>query len=397
MQGSPARPRPWGLWLVGARGSVATTTTAGIAALARGLAGPSGLVTGTAAFAAVELPALEDVVVGGWDLADDPLPKRAEQLEAGGVLPAGLATAVTDDLAEVDARVAVGVADEQAATAPASSLARLRQDLSTFRTRHDLHDVVVVNVASTEPPQPADRAHEDADALLRAVAADRPVLSTTGLYAVAALTSGACYVEFTPALAATLPALAQLADRHGTTVAGRDGKTGETLLKTALAPMFADRALRVRSWSGVNLLGGGDGATLADPSAAASKLASKAAPLEAILGYRPEGPVRIDNVPDLGDWKTAWDLITFEGFLGTRMQLQLTWQGCDSALAAPLVLDLARLSAAAKRAGHTGVLPALAYFFKAPLGTDEHRLDRQFDQLLRWAGGLRPRDGTTPA
>jgi myo-inositol-1-phosphate synthase len=389
MQDTADRPRrPWGLWLVGARGSVATTAAVGHAALTRGLVPPTGLVTALAAFDCADLPGLDGLVLGGWDTADDPLAKRAEALQAGGVIPQGLPGAVTDALDAADERIRPGIAAEDAQRHPAEALDRLRADLVAFREDHDLERVVVVNLASTEPPMAPDPAHARADDLLTALAADRPVLSPGGLYAVAALLAGCPFVDFTPSSATALPAIAELAERAALPLAGRDGKTGETLVKTALAPMFADRALRVRSWSGMNLLGGGDGATLADPSSAASKLASKATPLEAILGYRPEGPVRIDNVPDLGDWKTAWDLITFEGFLGTRMQLQFTWQGCDSALAAPLVLDLARLTAAAHRAGRSGALDALGYFFKAPLGSDEHRLDRQFLTLIAWAAGL---------
>lgn len=168
-----------------------------------------------------------------------------------------------------------------------------------------------------------------------------------------------------------LPALDELAQLRGVPHVGRDGKTGETLVKAALAAMFADRALRVCSWSGTNLLGGGDGAALARPGSATSKLRSKALGLEAILGYPVEGLLHIDHVEDLEEWKTAWDHVTFEGFLGTRMSLQFTWQGCDPALAAPL-----------------GALDALAFFFKDPVGTGEHRLDRQFARLCAWAARL---------
>ena len=147
-------------------------------------------------------------------------------------------------------------------------------------------------------------------------------------------------------------------------VAGRDGKTGETLVKAALAPMFAARNLRVRSWFGQNILGNSDGRTLAEPTARASKQRSKGALLPAILGYQPDAHVGIDYVPSLGDWKVAWDHIAFDGFLGTRMSLQLSWQGADSILAAPLVIDLARLVDLALRRREAGVLPYLAAFFK---------------------------------
>ena len=242
-------------------------------------------------------------------------------------------------------------------------------------------------MSSTEAPLADHPAHADPEHLLAAVAADADVLAPSGLYALAALDAGHAFVDFTPSSALLVPAILELAERAAP-VAGRDGKTGETLVKTALAPMFADRALQVHSWSGINLLGGGDGETLADPVTARSKVDSKSSVLADILGYEPQGPVRIDNVPDLGDWKTAWDLVTFEGFLGTRMQMQFTWEGCDSTLAAPLVLDLARLSIAATAAGRTGAQRGLGFFFKAPLGDGPRRLGEQFAELVGWADGL---------
>ena len=151
--------------------------------------------------------------------------------------------------------------------------------------------------------------------------------------------------------------------------------------------MFAMRNLRVRSWSGLNLLGGGDGANLADPAANAAKVASKQRVLGDALGYQPEGTSRIDYVEEIGDFKTAWDLVTFAGFLGTGMRVEFTWHGCDSALAAPLVLDLARLTAAAHRAGRAGPLPELGFFFKDPLGDGAVRAGRAVGHPGRLRGG----------
>jgi myo-inositol-1-phosphate synthase len=195
-------------------------------------------------------------------------------------------------------------------------------------------------------------------------------------------------VDFTPSTGTRLPALAALAAEQRVPYAGHDGKTGETLLKSVLAPMFALRHLRVRSWSGMNLLGGGDGASLAEPAANAAKTASKQRVLRETLGYEPEGQTRIDYVPDIGDFKTAWDLITFGGFLGTPMRLEFTWHGCDSALAAPLVLDLARLAAAAHADGWVGPIHPLAFFFKDPLGEVEHSLPAQWLLLRSFVEGL---------
>jgi len=152
--------------------------------------------------------------------------------------------------------------------------------------------------------------------------------------------------------------------------------------------MFSARALKVRSWAGTNLLGGGDGETLADPVTANSKLESKARGLAALLGDDVTAPLHIDNVPDLGEVKTAWDHVSFEGFLGARMSLQFTWTGYDSALAAPLILDLARFVTAAHAAGQSGALTELGFFFKDPLGSDEHRFAEQTARLVAWAGAL---------
>jgi myo-inositol-1-phosphate synthase len=267
----------------------------------------------------------------------------------------------------------------------AGTLSRLRADLDAFREDHGLRDVVVVNVASTEPLPPASCVELAADDLARAAAAGSREVPASLLYAIAALQSGCAYVDFTPSPATRARGVDELARDRGLPYAGRDGKTGETLLKAALAPMFADRALAVRSWAATNLLGGGDGRTLARPETAASKLASKSGVISGVLGDDVEAPVRIDYLADLGEWKTAWDMISFEGFLGTRMRMQFIWDGCDSALAAPLVLDLARLAGLALQRGETGPLGQLGYFFKDPVGTSEHRLAQQFEVLRSWA------------
>jgi myo-inositol-1-phosphate synthase len=167
-------------------------------------------------------------------------------------------------------------------------------------------------------------------------------------------------------------------------VAGSDGKTGETFMKSVLAPALGQRNLRVRSWAGMNILGGGDGATLSDPTHAQSKLNSKGKLLDEILGYPVEAPIHIEDVRDMGEWKTAWDHIVFEGFLGVRMKLQFTWEGCDSTLAAPLLLDLMRLMGLALERGERGTMSNLAFFFKDPAGTREHALHRQYEMLERW-------------
>ncbi|MDT0396501.1 MULTISPECIES: inositol-3-phosphate synthase [Streptomyces] len=367
---SPA-PR-FGVWLIGARGSVATTAIAGCAAVAAGLHPPTGMVTETAPFAASHLPALSSLVFGGHDTVDCPLPKRAEHLAEGGVLPHGLPAAVHAELVAADREIRPG-------GPPPGDTGRTQDewidvfaaDIRDFVRRQDLAGAVVVNVASTEPA-PADGS-----------------LPPSSLYAAAALRAGCPYVNFTPSTGLHHPALAGLAESFGLPYAGRDGKTGQTLLRSVLGPMFLQRALAVRAWSGTNLLGGGDGAALADPAAAAAKNAGKERVLADTLGTTPEGEVHIDDVPALGDWKTAWDHIAFDGFLGARMILQTTWQGCDSSLAAPLVLDLARLTVRAHQQGLTGPLSELGFYFKDPVGDGPSSLAEQYTQLRHFAERLR--------
>ncbi|MET9866688.1 inositol-3-phosphate synthase [Streptomyces sp. NPDC006386] len=371
MSASLPRPRV-GVWLIGARGSVATTVVTGCAAVAAGLHPPTGMVTETPAFTDSGLPALSDLVFGGHDTLDCPLPKRAETLTAGGVLPPGLATAVTAELAAADREIRPGGPAPGDTRIEADLIAAFTHDIRDFTHRHGLQRTVVVNVASTEPASQGPGA---------------PLPAST-LYALAALRAGCAYVNFTPSEGMHHPVAAHEAQHSGLPHAGRDGKTGQTLLRAVLGPMFAQRALNVRAWSGTNLLGGGDGAALADPAAAAAKNAGKERVLADTLGHVPEGEVHIDDVPALGDWKTAWDHIAFDGFLGTRMILQTIWQGCDSALAAPLVLDLARLTARAHEKGLTGPLGALGFYFKDPVGEGPSGLSEQYEALVRFGRGL---------
>ncbi|MEV0171425.1 inositol-3-phosphate synthase [Streptomyces sp. NPDC050803] len=370
MSASLSRP-PVGVWLIGARGSVATTVVAGCAAVAAGLQPPTGMVTETPAFADCGLPPLPSLVFGGHDTVDCPLPKRAEELAAGGVLPPGLPAAVAAELAAADREIKPGGPLPGDTRTEDELIVAFAADIQSFVRERGLARAVVVNVASTEPA-PSGRA-----------------LPPSTLYAAAALRAGCPYVNFTPSTGLHHPSLAAPAAVSGLPYAGRDGKTGQTLLRAVLAPMFTQRALTVRAWSGSNLLGGGDGAALADPAAAAAKNAGKERVLTDVLGQAPEGEVHIDDVPALGDWKTAWDHIAFDGFLGTRMILQTIWQGCDSALAAPLILDLARLTTRAHERGLAGPLTDLAFYFKDPLGEGPAALADQYTALVRFAGRLR--------
>ncbi|MEV3861219.1 inositol-3-phosphate synthase [Streptomyces sp. NPDC050095] len=376
MSAEPSLPTTsprFGVWLIGARGSVATTAVAGCAAVAAGLHPPTGMVTETTPFTDSALPTLSSLVFGGHDTASCPLPKRAEHLAAGGVLPHGLPAAVAAELAAADREIRPGgpLPGRDDGRPQDELIASFAADIRDFVRRQDLAGAVVVNVASTEPV-PADG-----------------VLPPSSLYAAAALQADCPYVNFTPSSGLHHPALASTVATASVPYAGRDGKTGQTLLRSVLGPMFLQRALDVRAWSGTNLLGGGDGAALADPAAAAAKNAGKERVLADTLGISPQGEVHIDDVPALGDWKTAWDHIAFDGFLGARMVLQTTWQGCDSALAAPLVLDLARLLLRARTVGLTGPRPELGFYFKDPDGDASSALGEQFATLVDFGRRLR--------
>jgi myo-inositol-1-phosphate synthase len=373
-----------GVWLIGARGSVAATSVIGALALRAGLTDPTGCVTELPELHSPEIPGLGDLVFGGHDISSNPLAKKADTLAAAGIVPAWLVRALADELSAVEKELRpVPEAGNQAATADL-----IGADLIDFQRRNDLDRVVVINVSTTEAVPEPHPAHADLGALEAELATSQTLLPPSSLFAYAAFRAGCPYVDFTPSTGARLPALDQLARRQRLPYSGHDGKTGETLVKSVLAPMFALRNLRVRTWSGINLLGGGDGANLAEPAANAAKTASKQRVLAETLGYVPQGTTRIDYLEDIGDFKTAWDLVTFEGFLGVPMRMEFTWHGCDSALAAPLVLDLARLTAAAHRAGRSGPLSELAFFFKDPFGSEPHALAEQWRVLRGFVAGL---------
>jgi myo-inositol-1-phosphate synthase len=388
-----------GVWLVGARGAIATCVSYGLAGLRAGLLEPIGLVTEREPFRRLGLVAFEDLVLGGHEIARGSLSQSAGELVRHGVLASELVAAASAEAAELDARIRPGVLDQAdvgraeldpraaalGAAAPRERTDRLSEDLRAFRDEHGLARLVVVYLASVEPWTAPEPYWNELAAFERALDQDG-VFPASSLYAYAALIAGAAFVNFTPNRASSLGALRELARARGLPHCGSDGKTGETLLKTTLAPMFAARALRVLSWQGYNLLGNPDGAALADPLRARVKLENKDAPLYSILDDEGlHSRVAIDYVPSLHDWKTAWDFVHFEGFLGARMSLQFTWSGSDSALAAPLVLDLARWAELALRRGERGEMAHTACYFKAPLGGGTHDFHRQFARLLEYA------------
>ena len=394
-----------GVWIIGARGGVATTAIVGALAWREGLTGTTGLITSSELFAGVPLASPADLVIGGHDVRDTSLVDCAAEIaEATGTFHPALLAALRPALEETDAHLRPGilfrsgaaietlpgVRDDAREASPSAALARIESDLRAFVDEHALERLVVVHLASTEPKLAAHPAHEDLAALERALADDDPApFIASTLYALAAARLGAAFLNFTPSPGALLPAVDAALTKAGSPFAGSDGKTGETLVKSALAPMFRYRNLRVLSWQGYNMLGDRDGEVLAHEENRAAKIESKDHLLHEYLGYPLHSKVSIDYVPSLDDWKTAWDFIHFEGFLGVKMSLQFTWQGCDSILAAPLVLDLVRLLDLALRRGESGACEHLGLFFKSPHGSREHDLHRQFHQLAEYLDGAR--------
>ncbi len=271
-----------------------------------------------------------------------------------------------------------------------AQLAKVEADLRAFRARHRLERVVCVNLTSTEPPLRPSAAHRSLAAFERAIARDdRKAVRPSAIYALAAARLGMPFVHFTPSESAVLPAIREAFATTKTPWMGRDGKTGETLVKSALAPMFAYRNLRVLTWQGYNILGDRDGRVLADDDNKRTKVATKDALLPSILGYPLHTHVGIDYVPSLHDLKTAWDFVHFQGFLGFKMALQFIWQGCDAILAAPLVLDLVRFADLAQRRGESGPMTHLGSYFKQPADVAEHDLHRQWATLVAYLDRVR--------
>jgi myo-inositol-1-phosphate synthase len=369
-----------GLWLIGAFGGVGSSVALGLASLKRNLIATTGLVTALPEFAGLDLDGPGDFVLGGHEIRPGHFATASSTV--GGGTPAyspSLIETCREELDRWSANVVVAPNDQLNVT-------QYQDDLRSFVSRHRLDQLVMVNVASTEPPVVERTEHTDLSALKNAIAAsNRDALPPSSWYAYAAIDAGIPYVNFTPSPGVSLPALIELATAKKVPIAGSDGKTGETLVKSALAPMFGARHLKVLSWVGHNILGNRDGQVLSDPAIRKSKLRSKDQAIAAILGEQTQSQTSIEYVESLDDWKTAWDHIHFQGFLGVRMNLQFTWQGCDSALAAPLVIDLARLTLLAQRRGEGGPLPHLAAFFKSPLGSDEHDFSRQMTMLMTYA------------
>ncbi len=390
-----------GLWLIGAWGGVSTTVAVGLAGLQAGVAPETALVTSLPRFTRLKLADWPQFMIGGHEIRETNYATEAEVLHKNShVFDRDLLNTVAPRLAEFDKNVRPGTlinvgstiekfaGPETRATRgekPFVAIKRIRADIEEFRKTNGLGHVIVLNLSSTEPPLESEATSWDWAKLSKTLAdGDASPVPASSIYAIAAMESGFSFVNFTPSVGSNLPALEEFALKQGCLHVGRDGKTGETMLKSVLAPMFAARNLKVMSWVGHNIFGNMDGKVLDDPINKANKVRSKDHLLTEILGYKPQTLVSIEYIESMGDWKTAWDHIHFEGFLGTKMTMQFTWQGCDSLLAAPLALDLVRLTEREHRRGKSGVMNHLAAFFKSPMGPHESDFAKQFIALERW-------------
>jgi len=382
-----------GVWLVGAYGDIATTLIVGSCAIRNNLISRNGLVTELSPMQQLDLIKLDELIIGGHDIVDNTVANQAESIcVRSRTYSYPLLQQVTAQLEKINEDIVVAPELSWNVLQPVKDLPaldelcnKIRTMIQQFAAKHKLDHVVVVNIASAEEQNPLTEAHEDFAAFLNLLATDRKdLVPPSMLCAYAALMEDCSYINFTPNIGASIGALQNLALERKLPYYGNDGKTGETLVKTVLAPMFAARNLRVMSWEGTNLLGNGDGETLDKPENCKNKIQNKAAVLPQILGYPVHSGIHINYVPSLGDWKTAWDLIHFQGFLDVPMTMQFIWQGCDSILAAPLIIDMIRLAEFAHRNGEQGAMRHLACFFKNPIEVDEHAFYKQFEMLLNY-------------
>jgi myo-inositol-1-phosphate synthase len=406
-------------------GAVATTLIAGVDLIRRGKAKPIGSLTqmGTVRLGQrtehrvvpirelVPLASLDQVVFGAWDAVAEDGEQVARRSRV--LAPAELAAAA-EGLRAIKPRPAVFDAARvprikadnlcQAKT-HRDRVAQLRQDIRDFKRDLGADRAVVIFMASVETLAPVPACAASIAAFEAGLDASDPGISPTMLYAYAALKEGAPFVNGTPNLSVELPALQALARELGVPIAGKDFKSGQTMMKTVLAPMLKARQLGLAGWFSTNILGNRDGEVLDEPKAFKSKEVTKAGVLDTIL--QPElypdlygdfaHKVAIHYYPPRGDDKEGWDNIDIFGWLHYPMQIKVNFLCKDSILAAPLALDLALFMDLASRMGWKGIQEWLSYFFKGPMVADglypEHDL---FIQLAKLKNTLRAVAGEAP-
>jgi myo-inositol-1-phosphate synthase len=407
-----------GVLLVGL-GAVSTTFIAGVEAVRRGIAKPIGSLTqmGTIRLGKrtdgrsplikefVPLAGLDDLVFGAWDIFEEDAYEAA--LHAG-VLEKELLNQVKDFLKSVRPMKAVfsqeyvkrlngthvKTGDNKMALAE-----QLIDDIQRFKEEQGCDRIVIVWAASTEVFREIDEtAHGSLEAFEQAMRDDHPAILPSMIYAYAAMKAGAPFANGAPNLTVDVPALRDFSVKAGVPICGKDFKTGQTMMKTILAPGLKARMLGLEGWYSTNILGNRDGEVLDDPESFKTKEESKLSVLEHIL--QPEvhpdlyqdfsHVVRINYYPPRGDNKEGWDNIDIFGWLNYPMQIKINFLCRDSILAAPLVLDLALFLDLAHRAGMKGIQEWLSFYFKAPMTPPglypEHDL---FIQLVKLKNTLR--------
>ena len=390
---SPATGR-LGVLLPG-MGAVATTFIAGVLAARKGLSLPIGSMTQMGHIRLgkrtdnrsplvrdfVPLTPMDDLVFGGWDPYSEDAYSAAMR---AGVLEPNLLESVGDEMRTITPMEAVfdgtWVTRLENTDHVASygshleAVERLVEDIETFRQTNACERLVMVWCGSTEAYEEPSEVHQSLEAFEEGLARDDRAISPSQLYAYAALTAGVPFANGAPNLSVDFPAMVELAVREGVPICGKDFKTGQTLMKTILAPGLKTRSLGIHGWFSTNILGNRDGEVLDAPENFRSKEVSKLGVLETILQpeVNPElygdlyHKVRINYYPPRGDDKEGWDNIDIFGWLGYKMQIKVDFLCKDSILAAPLVLDLALFLDLASRAGKSGIQEWLSFYFKSP-------------------------------
>jgi len=377
-------------------GAVTTTFIAGVELVRRGLALPIGSMTQLGMMPsgkdaaqgvlrirdAVPLASLSDLVFAAWDIFPDDCYTAASK--AGVLEPAHL-DAVRDFLRELHPMPAVfgstyvprlrGGTQIKSGKDKMELAQCLIEDIEQFRSDSGVDRAVMIWCGSTEVFMEGAKAHWGLDDFEAALRANDPAIAPSMIYAYAALKCRVPFVNGTPNLSVDTPALTQLAEVHEVPIAGKDLKTGQSLIKTVLAPGLKARFLGIRGWFSSNMLGNRDGEVLEDPMSFKTKEVSKLSALEQIL--QPElypelysqihHLVRISYYPPRGDNKESWDNIDITGWLNYPMQIKVNFLCRDAILAAPLVLDLALLVDLAHRAGFKGIQDWLSFYFKSPM------------------------------
>jgi len=385
-------------------GAVATTLMAGVMLTRKGLAKPVGSLTEYAELDGVPmseyLAALDDIEFGAWDIFDE---SAYDVAARSGVLSAEHLAAVADELREIRPKTGVFDPTWVKALADASHIKQgdnlmeladqLTADIESFRAAGER--LVMVWCGSTEAYLEPQAVHQDLAAFERGLKDNDPAIAPSQVYAYAAIRSGVPFANGAPNLSVDIPALVEMAETHDVPIVGKDFKTGQTLMKTILAPGLKSRRLGINGWFSTNILGNRDGEVLDHPDNFRTKEVSKLGVLDSLLepDKHPDlygdvtHEVRINYYPPRGDDKEGWDNIDIFGWLDYPMQIKVDFLCRDSILAAPIVLDLARLMDLANRKGQGGVQDWLGFYFKDPMvapGTDTpiHNLFEQEERLM---------------